>query len=268
MSIRRTVSKWVLTLGGSVCLTAGVWSADIPYRTSFEPTDFAVGALGTPGQDGWTGTGEIQTTNASGIHSGTQSLQIDETSVVTREMTSSSGGKVYLDGYFVSARVNTKPEPTSIEEGSAYLLFHEMEGILALDGDGNGGGAWVSTGAAASTSDLQRITIALDFSTHTWTLYIDKQQVPAGSPQTFGFKNNTINQLNGIDIETSSNGKGYLDDFSVTTSVPEFFHVAPFDFSSEWKKETSITPNWDLAGDNTQVNADDLIEFLSRVMEW
>lgn len=267
MSIKRFATKWILAMGGSVCLAVGTWSAEIPYRTGFESPTFAVGALGTTGQDGWTGTGEIQNTSSQGIRSGTQSLQINQTSVVTREMTSPTGGRAYLDGYYFGATVNTLPDPSAMEEGSALIIFHETQGIMALNGNGTGGGTWVATGVAASTSTLQRITLALDFATHTWTLYVDKKQVPSNSPQTFGFKNNTINQLNGIDIETSSSGKGYLDDFSATTSVPEFFREAPFDFSSEWKLETTGTPNWDLVNDDDQVGADDLIEFITRVME-
>lgn len=264
---RRTNLGWILSFVGGVCLTVSSQSQDIPYRTGFEPPDFAVGALGTVGQDGWVGIGEIQDTNPAMIHSGAQSLQIDETSLVTREMASASGGKVYIDGYYHGPTVDSKPDPTSMSTGSSLLLFHATDGILALDGDGSGGGSWTVTGVSVSTTALQRITICQDYATHTWTLYIDKQQVPTGSPQTFGFKNSTLNQLSGIDIETSSHGKGYLDDFSATTSVPEFFQVSPFDFSKEWKNTTSSTPNWDLAGNDSQVGADDLLEFLSRYFE-
>ncbi len=267
MTSRISHMNRILALVGGVCIAASSQSQNIPYRTSFEPTTFTVGALGTAGQDGWEGTGEIQNATSSMIHTGVQSLQIDETSVVTREMASASGTTVYIDGYFHGPTVSTKPDPTSMDEGSSLLLFHETEGIMALDGNGTGGGTWTATGVTVSTSALQRITIALNFSTHTWTLYIDKQQVPVSSPKTFGFKNNTINQLNGIDIETSSQGKGYLDDFSATTAVPDFFNESLFDFSREWHDTTTTGLNWDLAFEDGLINANDLDELIARILE-
>ena len=266
MTKKRTHHLWILSLVGGICFTGSSFGQDIPYRTGFEPPDFSVGALGTSGQDGWMGTGEIQDATPSMIHSGAQSLQIHETSLVTREMASQSGDRVYIDGYYHGPTVSVQPDPTTMDNGSSMILFHGTEGIMALDGNGNGGGTWIKTGVPVSTVALQRITICQDYTTHTWTLYIDRQQVPLGEPQPFGFKNNTINQLSGIDIETSNQGKGYLDDFSVTTSVPEFFPDALFDFSTEWHGESLLGLNWDLVPDTGQVNLNDLFEVLRRIL--
>ncbi len=258
---------WMAVIMGCLSLMASSEGQDIPYRTGFEPPAFTVGALGTSGQDGWVGTGEIQNATPSMIHSGQQSLQINETSLVTREMASGPGKMVYIDGYYHGPTVSTLPDPTKMDAGSSLLLFHETEGIMALNGNGSGGGNWTSTGISVSSSTLQRITIALDFVTHTWTLFIDKQPVPVDSPQTFGFKNNTINQLNGIDIETSGQGKGYLDDFSATTAVPDFFNYSLFDFSREWQDTTSTSLNWDLAPVDGRVNTNDLDELIAKILE-
>lgn len=239
---------------------------EIPYRTSFEAPVFTPGPLGA-GKDGWVGEGAIQNATPGAVRTGSQSLQVLETGVVSRSLTSPAGKEVTIDGYYRGPTVNSKPNPLDMDLGSSLLLFHGTDGILALDGDGSGGGEWISTGVMVSNSSFQRITIRQNYATHTWTLYIDGQQVPQGNPQTFGFKDNSINQLSGIDIETSNQGKGYLDDFSATTSVPEFFAASLFDFSLEWQEETPMDLNWDLVPVEGRVDSKDLLELLERILK-
>jgi hypothetical protein len=239
---------------------------DIPYRTSFEAPDFLVGALGVSGQDGWTGDGAIQNATPSYVKRGAQSLEIGESAVVSRDLSGPTTGKVYVDGYYHGPTVDATLEPTVLAPSSSVILFHASLGILALDGNGAGGGTWVPTGTPVSTSSLQRITLCQDYDAKTWTLFIDKQLVPG----VFGFKDNSISQLTGIDIETPETGKGYLDDFGATTSVPEFFSHALFDFSTEWQDQTpgdQAPPNWDLMPVENKVNASDLDELISRLLE-
>jgi hypothetical protein len=248
----------------------GSASQQVPYRTGFEPPLFQAGELGPSGQDGWVGNGYVQTATPTMIRSGAQSLAIEQTSIVTKPLTSPLNQKVYIDGYYHGPTVNSKPNPEFMDPGSSLILFHESEGILALNGDGVGMGTWVQTGVAVSPAGFQRITICQDYATHTWTLFINQNQVPLNSPMVFGFKDNTLNQLNGIDIETSGTGKGYLDDFSATTAVPDFFQEAVFDFSTEWQNETTMNPsnlNWDLKPETGAVDSNDLIELISRKLK-
>lgn len=236
-----------------------------PYRTSFEAPGFNLGAI--EGQDGWTGIGQIQDASPSLVNRGTQSLEISQTSTVSRSFVNGpSSGKVYIDGFYRGPTISTLPSASSLGEGSSILVFHDTQGIVALNGDGVGGGTWVSSGIPVSTSGLQRITICQDYSSKTWELYIDQVLAPGGP---FGFKDNSITQFNGIDIETSDSGKGYLDDFSATNAVPEFFDNALFDFSLEWDHETGMneTPlDWDLAPMDDKVDGRDLLELLNRVL--
>jgi hypothetical protein len=129
---------------------------------------------------------------------------------------------------------------------------------MALNGNGTGGGTWVASGVTVAASALQRITICQDYDAQTWTLFID--QLPISG--VFGFKNNTITHLSGIDIETSPAGKGYLDDFAATTAVPEFFDHSLFDFSMEWQHSEETGLNWDLAPTTNEVDASDLLELM------
>lgn len=231
-------------------------AAAVPFRTEFESPTYNLGGLP---QDAWTGAGQIQDDDPSVVEGGEQSLEILESSIVSRSFVGPTSGKVYVDGYYQGPTVTIAPDPTTLGAGSSLVLFHATDGIQALNGNGTGGGAWVSTGVQVSGNGLQRITICQDYTAKNWTLYIDGQLIPG----TFGFKNNSITRLNGIDIETPETGKGYLDRFAATTSVPDFFSNALFDFSREWIQDEDAE-NWDLVP-AAGVDAADLSDLIGRI---
>jgi hypothetical protein len=117
-----------------------------------------------------------------------------------------------------------------------------------------------------ATDTLQRITILQHYDTQTWDLYVDETLELSG----LGFKNNSITQLNGINIETSDSGEGYLDDFAITTDPPDFL-AAPilFYMQAEWGENGGGDFNWDifpLARDG-KVGPEDLLELMNRILE-
>lgn len=253
-----------LLITGILVLAQWGIAQDFPYRTSFEEPTYTLGTL--DGQDGWsdqsaTGSGLVQNVQADGIGLGEQSLQIASESAVSRDILSPVGQSIYVDGYYRGPMVTTTPDPGSItESGSSIVLFH-TDGIMALDGNGAGGGVWTSTGVSVPTGRLQRITIRQDYGSQTWDLYLDEQPVL----MDLGFKN-SLDRLNGIDIETSEEGDAYLDDFSVTTAPPDFLaDPALFYFQAEWKETGPL--NWDLAplDPDGNVRDEDLLELLQRL---
>ena len=248
--------------------TSSVFSESFPYRTSFEEPNFSVGNL--DGQGGWenvsdpAGAGSIQSSENSGIQSGTQSLMIEAASVVGRTFAATSEQIIYVDGYYRGPTVDFIPDATQMEDpGSSLILFHVSNGIMGLDGDGLGGGDWTLSGIPVSSDTLQRITIRQDYSTQTWDLYVDGQKVLEG----LGFKNNTVTRLSGINIETSADGPGFLDDFSVTTAPPAFLGgPVLFSFQSEWT-ENSGNLNWDISPiePDGEVNPNDLLKLIGGI---
>jgi hypothetical protein len=258
------LSCLVLSSGIS-CVSA----QSIPYRTDFESPSFTSGDLGVAGQNGWiatAGAGSIQNATANAIRSGVQSLKIFESSVVSKTITGPSSTKVYIDGFYRGPTVDTTPDPTTLSQGSSLILFHTGQGIMALDGNGTGGGTWIAPNPAipVSSSGLQRITIAQDYSTKTWTLYVNKSKVLEG----IGFKNDSITQLSGIDIETSEGGSGYLDDFAATLAPPDFIiNNSLFAFSREWADSDETDFDYDYPPVDEHVNALDLIQLLDGAAE-
>ncbi|MCA9431856.1 MAG: hypothetical protein KC940_15200 [Candidatus Omnitrophica bacterium] len=240
-------------------------SQTVPYRTSFEEPTFTVGNL--DGQDDWSnisdpnGAAAIQSEVAGGIRRGSQSLMIEPASIIGRDLTAPSQQVIYVDGFYQGPTVDFIPDATQMEDaGSSLVLFHVTEGIMGLDGNGSGGGSWIASGVDVSNDSFQRITIRQDYNAQTWNLYVDGDMVLEG----LGFKDSTVTTLSGINIETSSDGEGFLDDFSVTTTPPSFLGgPALFSFQAEWVQNSGDL-NWDISPlePDGQVNPKDLIELI------
>ncbi len=260
----------VMTAFLAVLCGSEAYAQSVPYRTSFEEPNFGVGNLN--GQDDWenisdpNSAGAIQSSVAEGIRQGSQSLVIEPASIVGRDLSAPSEQTIFVDGFYLGPTVDFIPDATQMEDaGSSLVLFHQTSGIMALDGNGLGGGSWTSSGVAVSSDTLQRVTIRQDYGTQTWDLYIDGQLALTG----LGFKDNTVTALSGINIETSSEGQGFLDDFAVTTTPPTFFGgPALFSFQDEWV-ENSGNLNWDISPiePDGHVNPNDLVELLGRMKQ-
>lgn len=258
----------LLTVTALSLIPEGAGAQSIPYRTSFEEPTFTVGNL--DGQDDWKNLSDpenaafVQADTPEVVFRGSQSLVIEPASVIGRDLSAPSEQVVYVDGFYRGPTVEAAPDPMQITEpGSALILFHKTDGIMALDGDGLGDGDWTAAGVPVSDDSLQRITIRQDYSTSTWDLYIDGELRLSG----LGFKNNTVATLSGINIETSDTGRGFLDDFSVTTAPPAFFGgPALFSLQAEWTRNQSNL-NWDVTPleQDGKVDPNDLIEVLRRM---
>ncbi len=191
-----------------------------PYSTSFEQPIFEVGDLGEDGPEGWNvfiGTAIIQSETPEGIRSGNQAVMIYPLSRLDKSISGLTETHICIEGYYRGPLVEDLPDPQLLSPSSSLVVFHSTQGIMALDGDGNGGGNWLSTGVPVTTTSLQLITINQDYVTKTWRLHIN------GTPQLdnreLGFKDNSINQFSTVSIETSANGRGYLDDFTVKRGI-------------------------------------------------
>jgi hypothetical protein len=251
-----------------------VTGQSVPYSTSFEAPVFSLGPV--DGQDGWTGDGNIQNASSQFIKSGTQSLAVDENGRVSRYFIDVPTGSVFIDGYYRDTAVDIIPDVTSLEDGTSFVLFHQTNGIMALDGDGDGGGAWVSSGIQVATDTLQRVTIAQDYESKVWVLYIDEQPVSyqGQTPYHFGFRDDSIISFCGIDIDSATTGAGFVDDFSVSFNWPDFLlkqtppDILVYSFLQEWfydGDDAGLT--WDLTpgeGETNKVDALDLLDLLSE----
>ena len=178
------------------------------YSTGFEPTEpmaFLPGAITT--QTGpWRvakGNAEVQTDRVA--HGG----QAVRTGDCVIEMTFANSQPVLWADAFIQDPGISQARRIPDGKASSVLLFHDGK-LLALDGNGSGGGNFVS--AAELPGDrFTRLTIRTDYGAKQFDLWVDGKRALA----KLGFKDNSVTRFHGAKRLAGANS--YLDDFSLST---------------------------------------------------
>ena len=178
------------------------------YSTGFEPTEpvaFLPGAI-TAQTGPWRvakGSAEVQTGRVA--HGG----QAVRTGDCVIEMTFENPEPVlWVDAFIQDPGVS---QTRQIPEGkaSSVLLFHDGK-LLALDGNGSGGGTFV-TAAELPGDRFTRLTIRTDYEAKRFDVWVDGKPALA----KLGFKDNSVARFHGAKRLAGANS--YLDDFSLST---------------------------------------------------
>jgi hypothetical protein len=114
-----------------------------------------------------------------------------------------------VDAFFLESGATNAPIiPTNIV--SSVLFFSATSGILALNGDGQGGGTFLPAVDSFPSNAFVRVTIRNDYTAKKHSVWIDGVE----RLKDLGFKDNIVNGFNGALRRTA--GTSYLDDFSVS----------------------------------------------------
>jgi hypothetical protein len=182
------------------------------YATGFEPDEqhpYLAGNLAGQGAAGlWTvsqGTAVVQ--QATRAH-GLQAVQagdgiIDASLLATQQV-------LWVDAFFLESGM-TNPPVVPTNAASSLLYFTATNGIVALDGNGSGGGTFVQVVPTYPTNVFVRVTVRNDYVSKRYDVWVDGVQRRAG----LGFKNNTVLTFSGA--RRRSVATSYMDDFSVST---------------------------------------------------
>lgn len=197
--------------------TSQGWAqSQVPYSTGFESPTFSLGALP---QDGWTAVTGSPVIQNSVVFQGSQALQVPAGSATEKLFTSTAGSVIWLDGRTRVTPDTGAPDPTLLRTGSTFVFFDSVQGILCLNGNGNGGGSWSATGVNPAAGTWVRISLQINFTAKTYNAYVDGVL----RLSNLGFRNNTIDKLNGFSVDhQQSAGGSYLDAFSASTAAPDF----------------------------------------------
>lgn len=182
------------------------------YSTGFEPGEanpYAPGNLAGQGAPGlWSvSQGSATVQQASTAH-GLQAVQagdctINASLVATQQV-------LWVDAFFLESGLTNEPVvPTNA--ASSLLYFSSTDGILALDGNGNGGGNFVQVVPGFPTNAFVRVSIRSDFAGKHYDVWIDGVARRTG----LGFKDNSVTQFSGA--RRRAGATSFLDDFSVST---------------------------------------------------
>ncbi len=178
------------------------------YSTGFEPTEpvaFLPGAITT--QTGpWRvakGNAEVQ---ANRVAHGGQAVRTGDCII---EMTLENPEPVlWADAFIQDPGIS---QARQIPDGiaSSLLLFRGGK-LIALDGDGSGGGNFITV-AELPIGRFTRLTIRTDYEAKQFDVWVD------GKPalKKLGFKDNSVTRFQGAKRLAGANS--YLDDFSLST---------------------------------------------------
>jgi hypothetical protein len=235
-----------------ILATAALASAPVslPYQTGFEMGEgYALGTLENQGAWQVSGPGIEVVTGSSGA--GSQSVSI-ASAVPGHTLTlpidsAATTGVVYIDflGKFAVHAPGQLPALANVSlfPPSAWEKIAELTGELSvMDGDGNGGGVWVSTGVTAPisgnvTQNWHRYTYRIDYSSGTWDLYLDGTPVAYDVALVDPAASLTHFTLRGSETETVG-----FDALRITTVNPLFTDADSDGMDDAWETAHGLNP--------------------------
>lgn len=184
----------------------------LPFLTGFESTEtpsYSVGDLDGQGTAGsWSvlqGTVHVQTglvvRGAQGVELGSESAA--EVAV------SASNNVIWTDLYFRTGGATNAPAIPA-DPATSVLFFSATNGLLALDGDGAGGGTFTTVVASLPGGQFARVSVRQDYSAQTYDVWVDDTEEATG----LGFLDNSLTSVSSVRVDAE--GQSYLDDLSVT----------------------------------------------------
>ena len=185
----------------------------IPYSTGFESAQgYSSGALAN--QRGWfcLSTGVFVQTSMS--VAGMQSCRVaandwmkhrfyTTASIITNECS------LYLSD--ASAFVQNPSNMPAL--ASSVLSYDPTQGIMALDGNGSGGGNWVLIDDAAPRQWMA-VKIVQNYGAKRWDVYLNGVLKKPG----LGFKDNGVSSLSALRFENGSAGETHIDEIILKRS--------------------------------------------------
>lgn len=205
----RAIHLPLLTAVLSLCTVSASLGANVPYLTGFESSEgFSPGSL--DGQGPWfvdAGTSTVQSTTTA---HGSQAVRLDPGAGIGVSITGAVGAVVWVDTFVRTSGTANPPDLGSMSARSSVVHFSSTSGIQALDGNGGGGGSFVSTGVFPDGNAFRRITMRQDYSAREWDIWIDGEL----KASDLGFKDDSIDRLSGL--RQYSEQEAYLDSVSAT----------------------------------------------------
>lgn len=179
---------------------------EIIYQTRFESPQFTEGDL--EAQDNWTvrsGNAEIIT----GRHlRGNQSVTAEASSYELAVAGRSS--VLWVDSWHLDQGSYQAPLIPD-EAMSSVIFFSAHDGVLALDGDGQGNGVFVAVDHSLPTNAWLRVTLRIDYSNSVYDVWINGEPKLSG----LGFKDQSVTELGSIQRDVDQSAQ--FDEMTVTT---------------------------------------------------
>ena len=220
----------------------------VPFIAGFEPAEgYQPGPL--HGQNGWsvTGAAEIVT---SATHGGRQAVAMPPAAVpsfATRTFSGPATGVVFTDLFALPAAAATPEAGVFFETETAEVALTGSAGVgmlQAFNGDGAGGGAWISTGtgpeldAFGQAAKWLRLTVRSDFGAKKWDLYFDGRIIAAN----LGFVTNRPVAPEAVSLGGHRAAVTGFDDLLVAFENPVFADADLDGMEDAWETAHGLNP--------------------------
>lgn len=192
------------------------------YESGFERPKYVSRWLA--GSDGWSGGGMV----ASGGHSGDRCASISGASAWRSISSSFLTGVQWIELWAKCASTSVNGAIYALAENdndiAAAVAFDSSGNIRAMDGNGTGGGSWVTL-SSYTPGTWYLIFIRLDYNINRYQVFVNGSLKASG----LGFQSALANVgLKNIKLEESTNTAAFLvDDVYVGTVDPAFVRVSP-----------------------------------------
>jgi len=186
-------------------------NSTLPFTAGFESTNgYVAGRL--DGQQGWTATPtEGVAVQSVAARSGSQAVQSAGLAATYGHGLASTATVVTAEAWAYWNPTQTVP-PTNLPAGATALVsFNATAGVVAFDGDGQGGGTWVAASNTLLVCQWVALKVEQNYATKTWNLYVNGIEKLTG----LKFKDDTPARLRAVNIRDGTGGSLVLDDLKV-----------------------------------------------------
>lgn len=242
----------------------------LPYNVGFETGEgFAAGTI--QGQKSWSVTQGAAYVAEGDHNAGTNAAVLAPSSPpaqLEQRFAALSGKTVLFADFYTKPVADPVVESaaTFIAESSrlAFAVVGGQAQLQAYNGNGTGGGQWVSTGFSAPlgagnrTTNWIHLTMRIDFQAKKWDVYADGKLVAID----LGFIDSARTYLSTFSIRGGTNAVTALDTLQVTGDHPLFADTNSNGLDDAWETAKGLT----LAAGNR--NADPDADGLSNVREF
>ena len=221
----------------------------VPFIASFEPAEgYRIGTM--DGQNGWsvTGAASIDTTP---VAAGRQALLIMPAvppAYLTQVFDPTEPGYITFVDFFAMPAAAVLPDAGVFLETdvtAVALTGSNGAGLLqAFDGNGTGGGRWLSTGVGpvlntdGRAEDWARLTIRSDYTAKKWDLYFNGRLIAAN----LGFLNNSAETLGALTLGGHTTAVTGFDELFVAFDNPLFTDADKDGMADDWELSHGLNP--------------------------
>ena len=221
----------------------------LPFIASFEPAEgYRIGAV--DGQNGWsvTGAASIGTTPVAAGEQALSILPAVPPSYLTRVFDPTAPGIItFVDVFAMPAAAALPDAGVFLETDVAAVALTGSNGaglLQAFDGNGTGGGRWLSTGAGpfinaeGRAEAWTRLTIRSDYAAKKWDLYFNGRLIAAD----LGFLTNPPETLGALTLGGHATATTGFDELFVAFDNPLFTDADKDGIDDDWEISHGLSP--------------------------